>query len=239
MRVLPLLFVFAALSLRPALAQPSTKEAVATPIRYSRDVPHPALRLMPRGAKSLFWGTFSPKKGSGLMAIHLFALRPRREFSDDSERELIYHFALDVFVPKSKMWRRINRVPVTYSASLWGSVHIKMRLFWLNQKEKVVPALVFDAFTNKVDYPGPPTLGDGVFVTFPQGWMKPAQVDSFAFGPFSDGNHGYEVETAADGQLQVETSWNEPSGTTKMIYRWNGHEFFFVPGTEKTIPLQP
>ena len=230
-----LLFFSLALSLRLALAQPNAKPAPATPIRYSRDIPKSVLKMMPRGAKSLFWGTFSPKTGSVRMAVHLSALRPRKDFVD-TEIEATYHFALDVFTQSYAKWSRINHVPVTYSASMWGPVTIATRLFELNE-QKDQPVLVFDVFTKKSLFGT--VLGDGVFVTFSQGWTKPAQVQNFQFGSFSDGNYSYEIEADADGQIQVETGFNEPSGTTKMIYRWNGREFFSTPETTTVIPLQP
>ncbi len=240
MRVLPFVLIFAALSGRPALAQPNSTPAITSPIRYSRDLPKSVSRLMPRGAKSLFWGAFRPMETGELMGIHLLALRPKKDLAKNTEAEATYHFALDVFASQRQGWRRLNRIPVIYEASMWGPVTVDTCLYWLNQREKTAPVLVFGVMTPK----GTPTfmgspVGDGVFVTFPQGWAKTAHVDTFRFGAASYGSESYHVEIGQEGQLQIKTSLNEPSEATEMLYRWNERKFAFVPGTRKVLPLQP
>ncbi|PQV64319.1 hypothetical protein B1R32_106165 [Abditibacterium utsteinense] len=94
-------FLFSLLMLAfPARAQTA---APSQKIEYRRDMPKSVACLMPRGAKSLFWGRFTPKAGSAPMALHLF------DVGLNSHDDYHKHLMLDVFLLLNKP-RRVNRV---------------------------------------------------------------------------------------------------------------------------------
>lgn len=220
------MLVFAALSLRPALAQPSAKEAVATPIRYSRDVPHSVLRLMPRRAKSLFWGTFMPKKGSGLMAIHLF----HPDEPDIRENNWRLNFVLDVFETSPHL-RRINRVPVSYSPSIEGIGPVfDVQLFWLRSAERTQPVVRLRCF-DPHGFAG--SIGDDVVIVFPQGWKGKTVVQNWFWGssggpdPHTSSWQYNMMVVDAKSQLQINAQrfGGGSAPGTGGLFHWNGDKF--------------
>jgi hypothetical protein len=226
MRILPLLFVLGALSLRPALAQVATKEAPSTPIRYSRAIPKSVLKLMPRGAKSLFWGTFSPKKGSGLMGVHLYDLSPSNR--GVSRR----HLGLDVFT--STYRKPINRAVIDFAPSTQGALtapFTALDLYWLKRSQKKQPVLKIRCFDPQ-GFVGP--AGDEVVVVFQAGWKGKAVSRSWPWGNSNAPNqlHQENVLQYDDrGSLQLDAQVSEapdagaPPAGTYGLFHWNGHNF--------------
>jgi len=223
MRVLPFLFLVCTLSLRPAWAQFATKEAPSTPIRYSRDVPQSVLKLMPRGAKSLFWGKFSPKKESGVMAIHLFNLK-----SDEPRYNFTRALQLDLFRWQKRHWQKANSVPVQYPTDFSGTDKaVNAQFFWIDPQRKI-PLLKLRVFDPN-GFEGP--IGDEVSVALPSGFVKSATVQSWQWGAMhSSGSLGQTSDWSQrdeKGFLEVifEEGFNGTSERQKSVWHWRGGEF--------------
>ena len=142
--------------------------APATKIAYQKSVPKSVLALMPEGAQSLFWGKFQDGKNAAPKAIHLFALNPKLEFSDDWHRKFDYHFAMDIFQQNQGQLKRINHTPITYAASFWGPVLVRARFCWIDSR-CLIPLLNLECFTKNGAVQDVPT-GDSVFLSFAEGW---------------------------------------------------------------------
>lgn len=226
MRVLPFLLLVCALPVRPARAQVAAKQAPSTPIRYSRDVPPSVLKLMPRGAKSLFWGKFSPKKGSALIAIHLFNRTPK-----ESGYNVIHAFQVDLFRLQKRRWQKISRVPFQYPAAFGGANKaVDAQFFWVDKQEKI-PLLKFRVFDPN-GFRGP--IGDEVSVAFPSGFSKSATTQSWAWGNWSDSDSlGQTLDWSQRDEngflkVTVELGTTNPDPTQRMqrsIWRWNGQKW--------------
>ncbi len=229
-----LLFFLLALSLRPALAQVATKPANATPIRYSRNIPKSVLKLMPRGAKSLFWGTFSPKKGSAAMAIHLFVLRPKTDFAALRYGGTL-HFALDIFVQDSATWNHLNHVPITFTSINGMPDRVSAKLFWLD-KEQTQPLLNLESFTKNGYWQGEP-IGDALFLSFTQRWDVASAPQKLYFGGSNSGLTTYQVQRTGDGTLQIRRDIGSRSSESSEItfFRSNGKKFIVTPQTRQTV----
>jgi len=223
MRVLPLLFLVCALSLRPARAQFTAKEAPSTPIRYSRDVPQSVLKRMPRGAKSLFWGHFSPKKGSGMMAIHLFNLTPK-----EPEHYVTRALQLDLFRWQKRKWHRVNEVSIEYATGFGGTDKaVNAQFFWVDPQQQI-PLFKLRVFAPD-GFEGP--VGDEVSVAFPSGFVKSATVQSWQWGAmhssFSLGQTSDWSQRDEKGFLEVifEEGFNGTSEREKGVWHWRGGKF--------------
>jgi len=224
MRVLPFLFLVCALPLRPARAQVAAKEAPSTPIRYSRDVPQSVLKLMPRGAKSLFWGKFSPKKGSGLMAVHLFNRNPK-----ESSEVIIHSLQADLFFRRKRQWQKVNRVPVDYMSDFGGTVEtVNARFFWID-RQKTIPMLKLLIFTAK-GFNG--DIGDEIAVAFPHGFRQKAAVQSWVSGTWiSSTSMGETLDWSqrdSNGFLRVvvtELNNDEFNRYKRTLWHWRNGEF--------------
>ncbi len=217
------LFFSLALMLRPALAQSNAKPAPSTPIRYSRDLPHSVLKLMPRGAKSLFWGTFVPKKGSALMAIHLF-----NQTSEEPRYNFTRMLELDLFQRHGRSWRAIRRVPVQYPAAFGGTDKaVDTQFFWVDPQRKI-PLFKFRVF-DPSGFRG--AIGDEVAVFFPNGFARSATIQSWEWGSWSSSlSIGQELDWSQrdeNGFLQVvsEEGFSGTPQRQKRVWRWNGEKF--------------
>ncbi len=221
MRILPLLFVLGALSLRPALAQSKAK---ATPILYSRDLPKSVLLLMPRGAKSLFWGTFMPKKGSARMAIYLF-----NRTSNESDESSVHSLQANLFLWQKRQWHKIKSVPVEYLSGFGGTVKtVNVQFLWLDlqRKKPLFKMRIFDpnGFNG--------SIGDEVAVVFPHGFPAPAKtqawtwgswMSSTSFGQFLDWSHR---DNNGFLEIRVKELVNDQFTPNRVtIWRWRKDEF--------------
>lgn len=221
MRILPLLFVLGALSLRPALAQSKAK---ATPILYSRDLPKSVLKLMPRGAKSLFWGTFSPRKGSALMAIHLFNRKQQ-----EKENAYIRLLAFDLFQRKGRAWQKINRLPVEYLPTANGStLTVNAQFLWID-RQRTLPLIKLRVFISQA---GDGPLGDEVAVAFPHSFTSPASAQSWTWGSWSSSSSFGQVldwsRRDKKGFLQVTVKVllrDEFAPKQEAVWHWRNGEF--------------
>jgi len=185
MRVLPFLFLVCAFSLRSARAQVAAKEAPSTPIRYSRDVPQSVLKLMPRGAKSLFWGKFAPKKGGGLMAIHLFNQTPK-----EPRYNVTRSLGLNLFEWQKHKWRKVKSISVQYLTAFSGTDKaVNAQFFWIDSQEKI-PLLKLRVF-DPDGFSG--AIGDEVAVAFPSGFQQTATIQSWAWGQWSSSTGGRQL----------------------------------------------
>jgi len=238
MRALPLLCLICAPTLRPARAQVAAKPATSTPIRYSRDVPQSVLRLMPRGAKSLFWGKFSPKRGSGLMAIHLFQLKPRK-----NEGEQTHYFGLGLFsMAKGNALKSIQQTSFlcTSSWGLQGNI-VSAELMWLD-RIKHVPIVKFSVLSHG----GYGLYGDELTATFAKGWHQTPVVQTWATGAWfsSDtiGEVNYWKRRDQKGLLEVIAieSIPEPDNPQRVTWwRWLGQNFVAVKRQTLSPPINP
>ena len=236
-----LLFFSLALSFRPALAQVAAKPANATPIRYSRAIPNSVLKLMPRGAKSLFWGTFSPKKGSAL-AIHVFSSGPSGIFE---------RLTTDVFVRDKKRLEHMNRVPMKFAGSLVPNKYqtnspkpflMNANFFWIAPNQRV-PLFVLRYFKKDTESSGS-KFGDAVFVSFKEDWKSKATVQSFFFGPSNLDLTFYHFKRTPMGMLQIfrdDGSMNigrDAQGNdirALSVFRWNGRKFVVTSQTKEML----
>ena len=211
---------------RPALARLNSTPASATPIRYSRDIPKSVSRLMPRGAKSLFWGTFSPKKGSAQMAIHLF-----NQTSEEPRTNFTRMLELDLFQRHGKIWRAIKRVPVQYSAAFGGTDKaVDTQFFWVDPQRKI-PLLKFRVF-DPSGFRG--AVGDEIAVFFPNGFTGSATTQAWAWGYWSSsdslGQTSNWSQRDENGFLKItfELGTTNPDPAQQKhitIWRWQDRKF--------------
>ena len=236
------LFFSLALSLRPAQSQVAAKPANATPIRYSRAIPKSVLKMMPRGAKSLLWGTFSPKKGSALMAIHVFSSGPSGLFE---------RLTTDVFVRNKKRLEHINRVPMKFAGSLVANKYqvkspkpflVNANFFWIAPNQKV-PLLVLRYFVKDTVFGGS-EFGDALFVSFKEDWKSRATLQSFFFGPSNLVLTFYQLKRTPVGMLQIIRDEGSNNGGVDAqgndirvlsVFRWNGRKFVVTAQTKEML----
>ena len=176
-----------------ALAFPvrAQTQAVGQKIEYRRDLPKSVARLMPRGAKSLFWGRFTPKTGSAPMAIHLFARDSKTEIKGVGSRRQISHFSLDIFEFRNRRWKVLNSGAMRYQGRIGNSTRFAARFSWIDLKNQKTPLLQFNVFVPDGGY-GP--IGIKLFLSFPQGWKNAGTVQALEFGEwFSSSSIGQTV----------------------------------------------
>lgn len=162
----------------PAPQTAPVKEEKGQHIAYEKKVPQLVARLMPRGAKSLFWGTFAPTEGSAPMAIHLFDLQPTEGVV--SQRLL----GLDVFNLSPRL-HKINRVAINFKPMFGESGPLPLfdvQLYWLQKAKTDQPVLKVRCFT-KDGFEG--AVGDEVVTTFLKGWRGKSSSESWAWGSWS------------------------------------------------------
>lgn len=157
------------------LALPARAQTVAPvqKIQYRRDLPKSVVRLMPRGAKSLFYGKLPSSPKHQELAFHLFTSQPEQLLTG---RRINAPLTLDV-ISGSKVKRRLNRINLNYSFS-WPAREFAMKFCWLDPKTKTSPLLVVDSF-GKGDY-GPSGLQH--FIVLPKGWNKQPVIQKLWFG---------------------------------------------------------
>lgn len=201
-------------------------------IAYKSSVPTSVARLMPRDAKRLFWGTFTPSGGGETWGIHLFNLK-KKEPSYNVNRVL----GLYIFQMQLKGWKKANAVTIRYLAE-FGSTDevVDSRLLWLDSQEKI-PLLKLKIFM-KDGTSG--RLGDEIAVVFPTGWRGEAVSQTWAWGSwFSSNSIGQENDWSRrdeQGNLQVVstvTTTNVWQPKEESFYLWRGNQFRLVK-TETT-----
>lgn len=236
-----LFLVFLAHSI-PASAQ---NPAPATKIVYRSEVPKVVLRLMPKGAQSLFWGTFQDRRGAASKAIHLFAISPKTQFSSKKPRVRGYHLTLDIFEKKAVHCERLQRVSVGYRASIWGPLLVRARFYWIDPLRKH-PLLNLECFTKGGYYSGSP-VGDALFLSFGKGWKQKPLMQNFYYGASPPTNTtDYDFERTPNANLQIvrddgsENIGNDQNGhdiRSVLIFQWNSRKLRFVatPATVKML----
>ena len=216
--------------------------APATKINYRKDVPKSVLRLMPKSAQSLFWGTFQDGKNAAPKAIHLFAIAPKIQFSQKEPKKMGYHLTLDIFEQKPAQWKRFNRVPVGYRASIWGPILVRANFYWVDPNRQI-PLLNVECFTKDGYYSDTP-VGDALFLSFAKGWKRKAILQSFYFGASpptdtSDYSFGRTVRgnleiVRDDGSMNAGNDANGNDLRAILVFRWKQRRFVAIP---ETIPM--
>lgn len=237
------LFFSLALTLRPACAQSNVKPAPSTPIRYSRDVPKSVLKMMPRGAKSLFWGTFKPTKKGALMAIHLSTFG----FNGVSTR-----LEMDVFRQKQKGFEHLNRVPITYASTLAASggnsaapapFLVNANFFWITPNRRV-PLLVLRYFVKSFAFSNGDEDGDALFISFTGSWRGKVTVQKLFFGGSNLQRTSFYLKHTPVGMLRIIRDdgsmniGNDAQGNeirALSIFRWNGRKFVVTSQTKSML----
>ena len=223
----------------PLVPTSSARQCTPVLIPYVRGLPKSIRGRMPRGAKSLFWGTFSPKVGFPLMAVHLFARYPQTEpvIKDGDEQFPVLHCALDIFEQHRGRLVLVNHRLIAFRPTVWSwqSIWVRAKFFGIDSAKRQ-PLLVFDFFTQEAT----PNAGEAVFISFPKGWRGGTGLQSFYFGPSGQDQIYYRMERASDGWLQItrdDGSMNiGPDAQGKdihaiLIFKWKQRRFVATPST--------
>ncbi|RYG64109.1 hypothetical protein EON80_19870 [bacterium] len=244
MRLLTRLSTIAALaslllSGAPCHAQIVAGEIGAKLVPYSRAIPKSASRLMPRGAKSLFWGQFTPKKGSAVMAVHIYA--PRKKFkSEDEYHKLFTHYLrVDIFRKGRAGFVRVHHLALAdqeWDDSYPSKYTAKVHFLWLNSHTQDTPVIAFDYFDD-ASFPN----GGTTFIVFDSKWQHHSVAGEFGYswtgGAGSQG--GYEASRSPEGELQFRTSESSFEASSSKVYRYDGQKFVVIPELSIYQPREP
>ncbi|BCM90512.1 hypothetical protein IAD21_02366 [Abditibacteriota bacterium] len=236
--LIPLLLALSSLSVR---AQTSTEnKAAAQQISYARGVPYSVVRLMPRGAKSLFSGLFTPKEGDVSLAIHLYNNRKR-----EPRHEFTRVLGLDMFQAKGKGWKKINRISIRYLTDEGDKDKVvNAQLLWLD-RQQLTPVLKLILF----DPDGPE--GDETSLVFLTGWTGKALSQTWSWGRRSSSPIDNDWSQRDEkGMLKVTSfltnMYSMAFPLETRYYEWHGDGFHLTKqevmdmnGKTEEIPIKP
>lgn len=156
------------------------------------------------------------------MAIHLF----HPDEPELRENHWRLNFVLDVF-DLSHRFRRINRIPVTFSPSFEQVGPLfDFQLFWLRQTEQTQPVFKIRCFDTK-GWAG--EIGDDVVIVLPQGWKEKAVTQSWfwgaAGGPDPDCSSWQYNDMVLDATGKLQINARQYGGQAVGIgglFVWNG-----------------
>ena len=240
-----LTFAVLTLSILQFFCLGQTRTVAPVPIPYKKAVPKSVAGLMPRGAKSLFWGTFSNGKNAAPKAIHLFAVNSKAQFVNDVKKRKFngYHLTLDLFENRNHKWARINRVPLGYRSSLWGPLLVSADFIWID-KQRQMPLLSLRCFTKDGYWPNIP-VGDAIFLSFAGDWKSQPTLQSKIYGDSNSGSSDYSFRRTGNQTLEVEENdgsmnvGKDANGNEIMAliyFRWNYAKRKFIV-TPETAPM--
>jgi hypothetical protein len=207
----------------PVSAQPQAQaqaQAGAAKITYLRDVPKNVARSIPRKAKRLFWGTFTPQKGAPVMGFQLFQ-------SNSS-------LTLEFWQKKAKSFVRVNRIPGIYDEPALASSKFNVEFYWLDSTQKTTPVLVVTQITYGDDNLLPGEYRQIKVVALPAGWKSKPSIQTFYDGSSNAGENGFSVGYDDKGQLALGTYEGDFSGSVTETYAWDGKKFSSVPEKRTT-----
>lgn len=229
MRVFLLMFVVALSLTSGARAQLETGQVNSVLIPYSRQIPKSVLRSMPSGAKSLYWGRFTPRKGKAAMGVHVFA--PKRKLKDRYESIFTYSTKLELWEKTKRGFKRLNVVTQSYDGrdeDVTSGWKTRLHFLWLDQNDKRVPVIALDSIAKESALPGP--YGGTIFLIFDETWKRPAKVHNFGFGSSDNGSYaGYGATRNAEGKLEITQTQGDGSGSYSSVYVSNGTDLVIDP----------
>lgn len=203
-----------------------TPKSVEQSISYIRTMPREVKQLLPRGARSCFYGHFQLASTKTQFAIHLFNPSPRQGSSESNFP--LHRLRLHLFEqkPNGKM-RLMNNVAVHYRAMVSNPKKFAAQLLWLDPNRRTMPILKFDCF-DPHGFSG--LIGDYVLAVFPKGLTHKPTIQSLAYGSWNASDYGGQLtdfnEVDNKGYLQLRVtlgSFNSPD--TQYLMRWNGKKF--------------
>lgn len=187
---------------------------------------------MPRGARSLFWGKFTPAKNTQL-AIHVFSPKRKLKATFEGRKTFLHFYEFNIFQLSRGTFKKISHVSLTLTLYDNGFDYeykyaSKLHWLWLNKDKRDVPLIAFDYFTNDTEAGFP--NGDGTFIVFDSAWKNAKIAGSSGFGWTGGAGSawGYKLARDEKGQLSVLNHESNIEGSSE----WGD---FFDPGKQEFI----
>ncbi|RYX80939.1 hypothetical protein EON83_26380 [bacterium] len=226
--------------LNPAKAQVRTGDADSTLIPYSRTTPKTILRLMPRGARSLFWGKFTPVKNTQL-GVHIFSPKRKLKSTFEGRKTYLHFYEINLFQLSRGVFKKISHVALTWTLYDNGFDYeykyaSKLHWMWLNKEKKEVPIITFDYFTSDTEAGFP--NGDGTFLVFDSTWKqgKAAGNSGFGWTGGAGSQWGYKLARDEQGQLIVLNHESSMEGSSDWSDFYDPEKKEFIKGTVTNYP---
>jgi hypothetical protein len=185
-------------ALELAQAEPVAGPVTETAIGGSSRLPRVIAHRMLQGAKSCFWGTLHPTPSAPRYGVHLFQTVAQQKSHQGK-------YTLDISEARSSggVFVPLQRVTVDYPAQIPRGVDFSAAWTWLEPQRQRGFVLRFtikdpDGFFG--------TIGDDVFVSFPEGLNSAANVQSLPCGTWSASDVGGQDSkflVGPDGVLQI------------------------------------
>ncbi|RYG56530.1 hypothetical protein EON80_29275 [bacterium] len=201
----------------PISAQP---KYAGQKITYLREVPKNVARSIPRKAKRLFWGTFTPQKGAPLIGLHWYV-------SNSTQ-------ILELWQKKAKRFERINRIPGIHKGPSYASAKFNAEFYWLDSAQKTTPVLVVTRITYGDDNLLPGEYRQIKVLALRTGWKSKPSIQTFYDGSSNAGEDGFSAGYNDKGQLELSTYSGDFSGSVTETYAWDGKQFSSVPEKRTT-----
>jgi len=145
------------------------KQAKGQQVSYERNVPHSVRRAMPQGAKSLFWGRFTPEGSPFPIDAHYAMWRI------DGRDQGVFEVYDGRSITRPKLLNRQFLSRSVFASHYYSSPLYDLKFYWLDAKQRIQPMFVLRAYEQE-DY-GP--VGNDVFIVFPKGWQSYVTTDVF------------------------------------------------------------
>ena len=223
------LAILALLLMCPVVRAQNQQSSIGSKIQYQRDLPRAVSKIMPKGAKSSFFGKFRFQEKGKQYALNLFKINSKQKaiYGDSTD---IQHFTLDIFRIESKnQYRSINRIPFDYGSFTRDHSKFGCQWFWMDANKAKIPVLQFKIWDSKGD--DFPSMGDDVFSSFYEGLTHRPTIQSFTSGRWIASDAGGEdnfVNRNVSGIAEITAriydtnAFKEP---TDSKFKWSGKRF--------------
>lgn len=212
-----------------AAAIPARAQQHVVTLKYSKQMPPAIRRAVPRGGKSLFFGTCRMAAGGPALQVHFYrtaAIVKRHDSTGLWISEPVHK--LDIYEGTGRHSRRVNSTKFVFAT---GYPKFGADILWVDPQTRRMPVVRVHYFDPNGFYG---MVGGYLLLAYPQAWRGPASVHRYSYGgDLREANSVQFDRVDERGFLMPVTSYGnrDHDGDSSTEHRWNGEKF--VAGATK------